>query len=380
MPKQFTYLPILKWKRGEQQALQHLPAQDKASAMPLIEILPESVEDDDPTGSPPKDAYAKIIEQISKSWGTTEPIFVELGLLEPGTAAANNAHPVAHLFNLGRSARVQIVPVTSVYRDAGHQAAVASVIAADKRGACIRITPEDIAEQNFAADIQTLLSYLNVAPADVDVVLDSGYISVNQLASIAVMAVGSIATLPHLTSWRSLSFAASSFPELLTSIGVGVGTIRRAEWDVWLRVTARLANNRPVIFGDYGATHPIYVSTPYPGSANIRYTIDDSWLIFRGRKATSPVYGGYQQFVSLSQQLIADPHYLGHAFSWGDDYIHQCSQSLVGTGNMTTWRAVATNHHITFVLRQLANPSGASASPAPQPLIPRGAGSRQGGA
>lgn len=142
----------------------------------------------------------------------------------------------------------------------------------------------------------------------------------------------------------------------------------RAEWLVWQQLRGHAAGST-VRFGDYGITHPVYNSVPISGSANIRYTHTNDWLIARGRKVTGAAYGGFGQFVALSKTVVGDTRYCGTQYSWGDDYVSQCSAGTVSTGNMTTWRAVGTNHHITFVVRQLATSAAASAAPAPPPVV-----------
>jgi hypothetical protein len=86
-------------------------------------------------------------------------------------------------------------------------------------------------------------------------------------------------------------------------------------------------------------------------SAAIRYTADDEWLIVRGTSVRSGAKFG--QFHGLARTLVAQPQYLGTAFSWGDKFIDDCSRGGK-TGNLTTWRKVGMNHHIEFVATQIA--------------------------
>ncbi|MEI7881504.1 MAG: hypothetical protein WCI95_11585 [bacterium] len=37
---------------------------------------------------------------------------------------------------------------------------------------------------------------------------------------------------------------------------------------------------------------------------------------------------------------------MGPKFSQGDKYIYDCATGTAGTGNLTTWRKVGTNHHL----------------------------------
>lgn len=348
----FQYMPILRWKRGEQQALQLLTTPDKLATRPLLEVMSEALEDDDTDAS-----YDKLVKQLNKAWGSQSPVCLELG--------AFDAVVIAEIFDRARAADILAVPVTGVCRDAAHYAAVAAVARTDRRGVLLRVTPDEIAEVAFAQDMDTALTALRLKPSDVDVLVDAGFTHVTpqmNVTSQTFLAVGLVSNVLGLKPWRSVTYAASAFPDSLASI-TGSGTLPRAEWTIWKNVAARLGAQGNIIFGDYAVAHPIYSPVSYAGAANIRYTLEDVWLILRGRKVTGPQYGGFGQYVTLAQALVTSPNYSGPTFSWGDEYISECAAGTVSTGNMTTWRAVATNHHITFVLRQLASLRAPSSAP-----------------
>lgn len=85
-------------------------------------------------------------------------------------------------------------------------------------------------------------------------------------------------------------------------------------------------------------------------TVSIRYTVEDDWLISKGRSVKK--YGGGQSH-ALSRSLIKHKQYCGPDFSWGDKCIYECAKEKSGPGNAETWRRVATNHHITFAIEQL---------------------------
>ena len=87
----------------------------------------------------------------------------------------------------------------------------------------------------------------------------------------------------------------------------------------------------------------------------MRYTADGSWLVLKGRNLRDH---GYEQFYDVCADLIARDEYSGREFSWGDEYIDDCANRRVGTGNLTTWRKVGTSHHLSYVLRELATAFG----------------------
>ena len=342
------YVPLLKWKRGEQQALAQLGQPERQWTRPLIDVIPESLSGDDDGAR--IGAYKAVVKQLGGIWGAL-PLFVDFSLFDTDELAPGGRQPIDLFFDLARADGLRLIPVTGPYRDAAYQAAVAAIAAVDRRGVCVRAVQDDVFEGGFNTDLMSTLTSLSLPPTDVDLIVDWGEIHQHNQGTVAMAAHSIISGLPALASWRSVTFAGSAFPTMLQ--GVGMILIDRTEWLAWQHLRGRVS--RLVQFGDYCIAHPVYAPVPFTGSAAIRYTIDDYWLIVRGRSLRGGAYGGFSQFVALSQQLIADSRYCGRAFSWGDDYIYQCAQQTVGTGNLTTWRAVGTNHHITFVVRRLAN-------------------------
>lgn len=85
-------------------------------------------------------------------------------------------------------------------------------------------------------------------------------------------------------------------------------------------------------------------------SANIRYATDTVWLVLKGTR----IKKNDVQFHNLCKVLVARPEYKGATYSWGDQFIKLCSERTTNPGNLTTWRQVGTNHHLTLVSEQIA--------------------------
>ena len=360
------YVPILKWKLGEQTALHNLFPGDHPFILPLFEVLPESVDDDDLTASPPVDAYGRVGGKILRRWSSH--VFVDLP--DDPAQPTGPTHPVARFFDAARTTGALAIPVTDPARSAPFQQAVASVHAADQRGACVRLDADTALSASMGTQLTTLLQTLNLPASQVDLVLDWGAIGVGHASRTVPSVQAGMQNIPTLAQWRSVTFAASAFPQLLTSVGVGLGLIFRAEWDIYKRLMNTPGLPRSLAFGDYCIAYPVYETVPFMGSANIRYTLDDEWLILRGNTLKGPVYGGFSQYQGLCSTLVVDPRYRGRAFSWGDDYIHQCAAGVVSTGNATTWRGVGTNHHLTLAGRQVSSWTAPSTGAVPARVGP----------
>jgi hypothetical protein len=95
MFKHKHYVPILKGKAGEYQALSTLPATVKSQMTPLIEI-PEiswNFVTDEPSTT--IDGHLNnVAENIDSSWGKA-PVFVDLVWIDTAARMADGRHPVA---------------------------------------------------------------------------------------------------------------------------------------------------------------------------------------------------------------------------------------------------------------------------------------------
>jgi Beta protein len=166
---------------------------------------------------------------------------------------------------------------------------------------------------------------------------------------------------PDRDKWRTMTVVGTGFPIDLSQVSSGIEEIPRLEFFLWNNLVSEKAPTRIPTFGDYTASHFESVEgdprllTP---SANIRYALNDSWLVVKGGPVRGPYarkLGGYDQFYGLSSILLARPEFMGEDFSWGDKHIARCARRQASTGNTTTWRQVAVNHHITVVQRQVSS-------------------------
>lgn len=387
--KQATYVPILRWKRGETDALMAMYPADKALFTPLMELT--SV----PYDHPKKhyklglDLFLQKAAAGAKTfWGQSDEIFVDLHWLLEDQAAPKIqpfVHPFTFLFDEFLSNGIQAIPVVNGTEDAATIAAVSGIIRKDKRGLCLRLREPVLFEESLSTFIDTVLTTYALKASRVDLVIDFGSVIPGREAHDAVTARRIINHLPHLKAWRTLVLAASAFPNPV--IGVKANTITlfpRSEWQIWNRVqTGSNIPNRVPIFGDYAINAPGWeehdprlIST----SANIRYTSHVGWYFFKGRSLRNPKRGPgatgptppspFLQFITLAKQVVAHAAYSGNTYCNGDDHIHQIASGTrkgkkPETGSQETWRNIGTNHHVTFVVRQIASLPATSGQNAP---------------
>lgn len=290
-----------------------------------------------------------------------EELFVDLRLLDPEERVGDKIHPLTWLFDICRTHSVKAIPATSCRRDLAYQSAVAAAVATDRRGVAVRLEDEDAFSEDLEKRLADLLKTLSLKPQDVDLIIDLGVMIPSEERRVAAAIKGLLLTLPSVKEWRTLTCAGTAIPKNMGELPHGIHPIPRSEWRVWrLLADAKAAIPRLPTFGDYAIAHPT-LSDVDPRimtiSANVRYTTESDWLIFRGMSVGKH---GSSQYAEFCKTLLTRPEYGGANFSAGDGYIARCASGAVGHGNSTTWRRVATNHHITFVSRQLANVTAAS--------------------
>jgi hypothetical protein len=350
------YVPILKWKMGEYQALQRLSEPVKDSLTPLFEIPPVGFDFESGTDKKTPDEHLADFGKRLKSKWQGRRCFVDLKYLPPNTRMEGGLHYVEATMASARAEGCSAVPVVSFANDAALLSSVAGVVRQDRRGVCFRLVLADFNRRNLAADIETLLRPLVEGWSEVDLVIDTGTTVLPTTIMLQLMGL-----VPVMNRWRTVTIAATSYPETIAQIRAPFEIVPRLEWTAYKEYLAQLGRETRIpTFGDYAVAHPDLVELdmriikPF---AKLRYTIDDSWYIARGSSVRTDGFGQYQQ---MCARLIAQPFFSGRNYSAADAYIEDCANGVAKTGNLSTWVWVSTNRHLTKVVDDLSNLSALS--------------------
>jgi len=354
------YVPILRWKEAERTALSQLHESDSISITPLIELVPENFIRKERKGKitilNTDGVINKLVGQLYRSWGE-RPFFIDQWLLPPTIIKQDTSYLLEMLGGCARIHNLSLIPVTGLSRDALYQASVEKVLGVDHQGACLRLFIDDITSATFKEDIDTILALLKLPLESLDIIIDLRVTDQNAPTFDALCS-----QIPYLGKWRNLIIASGAFPQDLSKLRKNdVHYLERTDWVSWKDQVTSNSLTRIPIYSDYTIQHAKYVAREgqsYP-SASIRYTSDEYWLIMRGEaiKRDGP---GSAQWQANATLLCDMPEYCGPTFSEGDKYIKEISLQRKETGNTTTWLGAGINHHLTFVVRQLARICGAS--------------------
>ena len=350
------YVPCLRWKQGEYQAVWRLPDTTKHMFTPLIEVPEIGWDFGKRKEIRTIDEHLKLfVKRVHKKWGNFS-CFVDSTLISPDRRMENIIHPVRFIFDELRTINSQAIPVTGLDRDEAYQKEVKRALSKDNLGVCLRILIEQAAKSSFKKEVDFLLSSLEISSNNCDFILDLDTPNFVPLDGFSMAIHAVVSKLPYLGDWRTFTLLGTSFPKSMGGIKIGITNIPRYEWQLYKILVDgfRKAKLRLPAFGDYAISHPEFSKFDMRFAkppVRIRYAVDDRWYIAKGRNYK--VYG-YGQYHELSKQILNSDYYYGPSFSWGDEYIQQCANGGK-TGNLTMWVQVDTNHHIEKVTRDIAS-------------------------
>jgi hypothetical protein len=359
------YVPVLKWRQGEYQALWRLSEPVKDWISPLLEIPTEPWDFETETPAKSLDEHLERFGSRLKAKWNNRQCFIDSCYIDGSAQMATGQHHLEFLFDLARKEGAAPVPVSGLGRNPDYDSAVRNIIAQDHRGACVRLSADDFGD-SISNDLHDLFARLDAGPPNMHLVIDmaeeiSGSPVAQGLAWKALLQ-----QTPWLNDWMSVTVAATSFPGALpAALFRPHGLTPRSEWSAYRALLANIGGLRIPTFGDYSVSHPqteLLDPRVLDPNAKIKYTVDGEWLIHTG---TQVKRHGRGQFQDLCQQLVANPSaaFPGPYYSWGDAYIHGCANGTESTGGTSTWPSVGNNRHITKVTRDVATLFGSSMIP-----------------
>jgi hypothetical protein len=363
-----SYVPILKWKRAEQGALKELSEERKKLVQPLIEIVPPKQDDKKSDDEANAEMIANftnvrtkdIPKEILQAWGE-DPIFIDLTPIYPPTLKQTG---VREIIRNCIKLRLKPIPVMNLFDVPAYQLSVSTASQVAGYGICLRITLADLKNiENTNNHIEEILHGLGLDPANIDLLVDVK--EVNDELTYRQSVLNS-QKLARLNEWRSFIFANGTFPQDMTEQSKeDLNEVPRREWINWKRQQESEGVLRKPVFADYAIRYPIYNEAVmnFPGTASLKYTHKDEWLIMKGDVRR------FDQYLAHAQILVGMEQFYGQDFSVGDTYIKEKADYRLeyerlrlsdptkakGTGRAEDWIRAGINHHLSVVVDQLAN-------------------------
>ena len=344
------YVPVLKVKRGEKDALQLVALGLREYITPLLEIV-EWQESQKPTLSSHLDTAFK---DLAKSLLMYPRCFLDAQELAPeGPAAAKQ------VFTRAAGAGIPFIPVTGINR-----ADISAALSNRDRGLAIRLTRGEFEAGDLALGLPAFMAHHGIAFEDADLILDLGPVEDMVTEGVARFATQFLADVPAPDQWRTLTVSASAFPR---SMGVverhSHALVARAEWLAWKSLHDRGRCGRLPTYSDCAIQHPSGVEGFDPRrmqvSAAVRYALADNWLLIKGESTRR--HPARLQFPQLAKRLAYGylrDHFHGETHCEGCASIKRAADGQPGLGSPEAWRRIGTAHHITEVTRKLRSLPG----------------------
>lgn len=345
------YIPVLRTKPAEWNALRSLAVDVRQAITPRLEVLPAELDLIGHAASPglPR-AFQKFAIKIRRSWGSATA-FVDFSRLSPSIRSDSGEHPLTLFGRAAASYGVNPILTLGPYDDSAFLLAAREFTRRHKFGVAVRLHYGDLDKETVTEETEALLSALGVNYSDTDVFVDCGVVD-----DVPPDYDWLCSRIPHLARWRNFIVTGGSFPENLEGMAIGARVRVRYEWLHWQAwaLAPRLRSVRVPHFSDYTIQHAVY-EPPEGGrpSASIRYTAETYWLIMRG-EAPSKKNGGSRQYYGNARFLCERDEFKGSTYSFGDQYISDAANRRGGPGTPATWITAGVSHHITLAARQVA--------------------------
>jgi hypothetical protein len=226
---QDTYVPSLRWRMGEYQALFRLSDEAKARVVPFV-VIPE-IEFDFDEWAPKKtvqDHVDPFPTRFKQKWDM-RPAWIDVHPKIHTQLMHDGKLPIAHVFDELRVVGNNAVPVTSLDCTPAINAAVTAIVKADARGLGVRARIEHIMKPGCKAAIDGLMKNSGVSPAETDLIVDLSAPNYEPYADFADGLITAMNTFGDLSVFRSYIVMGSAYPQTVGLDKPG-GDLPRHDW------------------------------------------------------------------------------------------------------------------------------------------------------
>ncbi len=348
------YIPVLKWRQGEYQALVKLGEAVKSNIIPLIVIPPIEFDFDERR---PKKNIDEHLEKFGKryndKWGE-RPALIDMHESLEEELMHDGEMPIQFIMNALDKFSSKYAPVLSPSKGDRYIEAIKKNID-NLSGVAIRITLSELARSDLNKWLSKLLSKLDVLKSEVDLVIDlvrpdtfMPYSGFGKLVSHYITSIAGV------DDFASLTVIGTSLN--LKEIRKPGGEFDRHEWIFYKSlIESHYFGDQIPAFGDYVIETPEFQDIDFRlmnPAGKIIYTCDEVWLVSKGGSFRND----RSQMIGHCEKIRGSSHYSGRKFSWGDAKIDEAARGKAANfGNLATWKEVGVSHHLTKVVQQLAN-------------------------
>ncbi|MDR7300606.1 beta family protein [Haloactinomyces albus] len=345
--RDFETLVAVKAKPGELEALLHMSSDEVRRVQPVVELL---------SGVAGNSRMLSRLAEIAMMLGTCgRRLMLDVSQLHPSSSLWRQPHgPFGYMarvleehLGLHASEVPAFVPVVCLNGTERHMARVALVLEELGRGVALRVPHASTSAPDLPGRLERCLRRLRVDPADVDLLLDVGFLARPPLEPDTKSVAATLTRLPW-QRFRSVTLLSGSVPE---SRGAFDRDRSRPEHALWHQLLTRAPALR---YGDYGVVHPRARDGPgargwTPRHPYLHYTRCQRSHYFTRRLPPEGVAAEENRelkrryFGELAQRVTE--LYPDASRSWGDRVLDDYARHG-GTADASRWVAIGTSHHI----------------------------------
>lgn len=330
------YMPVLKWKQGEQLAMTALDTATRSSIVPLIELRSYKT---------PFTAQ-QCLAPLSTCWNRlalfdcADP----KGMLSTWRLATFDGVVAAVVGNAAA-----LVPVVNLDDPAFADAKRIRQLSSCRQGIALRIRVANIRSLT-AGDLLARASFAQTKWLVRNVVID--------LCTTPSLAPQEITFLiKEITSLTAQGYevhlVSGAYPDGYKGLVTGINIVPRSDWRLWASLRSNHGLPKTVGYGDYTVVAPTWLDRSGGGGVPTAYRYADTndWLIYKGTSSA-----GSESF-SISTLLVTHPAFRGAACCSTDRVIIQRAAAgqatkAVRPGGATQHIAEGITHHITLVTKE----------------------------
>jgi len=359
-----NYIPVLRWKKAERDALAALDVKVRENITPLFElIMPAPKRDKGDYNKILSDSRAVLqnnlpstIKELNKCCPIDSSAFVDVHLIDGELRATTLKQILDDSLTFAQATLVpvtHIIPVVSTDADMSTRKVAIDYATGSDNGMCIRIDRYNLDDEDLSKIIGNFVAQNKLDLSKTDLMIDLGVVGESDDAKNVS---AQLARLPSLNDWRTVILSGGAFPKDLSEFEKhSDNQVIRHDWRVWNALRTTNLPRLP-LYSDYAIQHPIFYGQ-IPGtntSASVRYADNQQWEISRGEGLRNKNGAGHQQYPALAQIITGQDYFKGANYSAGDKYIAERAADSSKTGNPTTWLKAGLNHHLTLTAKQIA--------------------------
>jgi Beta protein len=354
MATEWQYMPILKWKRGERDALRGLESAQWEGVVPLAELNPIGAAPDTASLRIALPAYVNdVADQIKKSVPEGLPVAIDTVYVSTGYPKQLNLLLAIYRRLQKLVPDHQVIPVVT----ANELNAIAALKETDSSAlkglddVILRLRTDQFESAQVVPFIDALAK--SVKRKNIHLLLDQFSI-VDKKHQDCYLGLSPYLVAAASATCASVTVAGGSFPVNLTGKKQGYTDLPRVEWNIWRQIVAS-GEYLKFRYADYTVSNPNPMDEDVdPKKVNpsiaIRYASDNFWRLYKGAGFKGAPSGVLR---SLCKLLLTDPIYGGKPYSFGDQKYSDYSTGSEKNGIPWTWRRDATNRHIVHTSNQL---------------------------